>query len=481
MFAQTKTVGRNETNLLELELITYFIVPLIAVFTKYDQFKDNIEISLERAGCANWETRAHVEAERVFQEQYLGKLGGKPHFVRLESEVPDNGSSFRADILLRRYAWSGQTLHRTSWNDCKCLEWRRRQCHALSGEKGKFGAEHKDCCNKCNKVSVFIQNSLKKPQFYIRGWRIFRGRRKWWEVMGSGEEEREIIIRKCVAAFPYMWFYVSTTTSLSCLLPADLALSLLTRVWVLLYPSWSPPADLTLYHCLPGCECHLLFQVICPFLSADLSLLLSLLARMWVLHLVCPAINWFLSHCLCSSECEVSPHYSDHCLLTSFILSLLIRLWVPSLICLIFVSHTVSAHQDVSAACYSHSLSADLSCSVHQDVSAGPCSSHSSWLSADLFACQVVSAVLFLSYLQSAYLSFAVSAGQHVSFSFILFTTWWPLSLCYCSPECECHLLFILFSVFLSHSCPVSACQCVSLFLDYCVGCLLTSVSVSGC
>jgi len=70
-------------------------VPLIAVFTKYDQFKDNIEIDLERSGCANWESEAHAKAERVFQEQYLGKLGGMPHFVRLESEVLENGWTFR--------------------------------------------------------------------------------------------------------------------------------------------------------------------------------------------------------------------------------------------------------------------------------------------------------------------------------------------------------------------------------------------------
>ena len=60
---------------------------MIAVFTKYDQFKDNIEIRLKRGGRANWETEAPVEAERVFQDEYLGKLGGTPHFVRLEGEV----------------------------------------------------------------------------------------------------------------------------------------------------------------------------------------------------------------------------------------------------------------------------------------------------------------------------------------------------------------------------------------------------------
>ncbi|KIJ94961.1 hypothetical protein K443DRAFT_11740 [Laccaria amethystina LaAM-08-1] len=59
-------------------------VPLIAVFTKYDQFKDNIEIRLKRGGGTDWETKAPAEAERVFQEEYLGKVGGMPDFVRLE-------------------------------------------------------------------------------------------------------------------------------------------------------------------------------------------------------------------------------------------------------------------------------------------------------------------------------------------------------------------------------------------------------------
>ena len=96
MFAQTKMVGCNEMNLLELRLIAYFIVPLIAVFTKYDQFKNNIEIDLERAGYADWETEAQAKAERVFQEQYLRRLGGMPHFVRLESEVLENSWTFRS-------------------------------------------------------------------------------------------------------------------------------------------------------------------------------------------------------------------------------------------------------------------------------------------------------------------------------------------------------------------------------------------------
>ena len=41
---------------------------------------------MERDGCVIWEAEAQEEAERVFHEQYIGKLEGMPHFVRLESE-----------------------------------------------------------------------------------------------------------------------------------------------------------------------------------------------------------------------------------------------------------------------------------------------------------------------------------------------------------------------------------------------------------
>jgi hypothetical protein len=50
---------------------------------------------LERKGSANWEIMANGEAERVFEEQYLGKLRGMPHFVRLESEDKENSWTFK--------------------------------------------------------------------------------------------------------------------------------------------------------------------------------------------------------------------------------------------------------------------------------------------------------------------------------------------------------------------------------------------------
>ena len=60
-----------------------FQVPVIAVFTKYDQFKHDIEMKLEDE---NRETDLDAEVEKIFDQHYLASLGGHPPFVRLESE-----------------------------------------------------------------------------------------------------------------------------------------------------------------------------------------------------------------------------------------------------------------------------------------------------------------------------------------------------------------------------------------------------------
>ena len=58
---------------------------MLAVFTKYDQFKRNIKMKLEDEGRDSI-IDVHAEAERVFHQYYLGALSGHPPFVRLESE-----------------------------------------------------------------------------------------------------------------------------------------------------------------------------------------------------------------------------------------------------------------------------------------------------------------------------------------------------------------------------------------------------------
>ena len=60
-------------------------VPVIAVFTKYDQFKRNIKMTLEDED-RDVGTHFDIEVESVFDHQYLTHLGGTAPFVRLESE-----------------------------------------------------------------------------------------------------------------------------------------------------------------------------------------------------------------------------------------------------------------------------------------------------------------------------------------------------------------------------------------------------------
>ena len=60
-----------------------FQVPVIAVFTKYDQFKRDIMIKLEDQDRDP--ALLNDEMERIFGEYYLANLGSPP-FVRLEGE-----------------------------------------------------------------------------------------------------------------------------------------------------------------------------------------------------------------------------------------------------------------------------------------------------------------------------------------------------------------------------------------------------------
>jgi len=65
-----------------------FPVPVIAVFTKYDQFKHDIKMRLEDEGY-DPEMDLNAKVENIFNQHYLASLNGPPPFVRLESEDND--------------------------------------------------------------------------------------------------------------------------------------------------------------------------------------------------------------------------------------------------------------------------------------------------------------------------------------------------------------------------------------------------------
>ena len=65
-----------------------FPVPVIAIFTKYDQFKRDIKMKLEDEG-RDPEMDLNTEVENKFSQHYLASLNGPPPFIRLESEDHD--------------------------------------------------------------------------------------------------------------------------------------------------------------------------------------------------------------------------------------------------------------------------------------------------------------------------------------------------------------------------------------------------------
>jgi hypothetical protein len=64
-----------------------FNVPMIAVFTKYDQFRRDVRMNLEDKGKLIGDTSATVasEVEKVFHDEFLGKLQGAPKHICMES------------------------------------------------------------------------------------------------------------------------------------------------------------------------------------------------------------------------------------------------------------------------------------------------------------------------------------------------------------------------------------------------------------
>jgi len=60
------------------------LVPVIAVFTKYDQFRRETSFRLEDQGTDA--ALLNAEVEKIFNKEYLAKLRESAPFVCLESE-----------------------------------------------------------------------------------------------------------------------------------------------------------------------------------------------------------------------------------------------------------------------------------------------------------------------------------------------------------------------------------------------------------
>ncbi len=73
-----------------LYLTHHFEVPVVVVFTKYDQFLRNVEMHLVDYPNEYPDSNLSEAAEKRFQEHYLHPLGDDVRFVRLESGLRVN-------------------------------------------------------------------------------------------------------------------------------------------------------------------------------------------------------------------------------------------------------------------------------------------------------------------------------------------------------------------------------------------------------
>ncbi|KAH9020944.1 hypothetical protein EDB85DRAFT_2152713 [Lactarius pseudohatsudake] len=132
-------------------------VPVVVIFTKYDQFRRNVQIDWDDYG--NPDDSVSEVAEKRFQEHYLRPLGDHVGFVRLEQMHKQNR---RCDDLIEKTA---AALN----EDTVALM-------LLTVQKSNLKLSVKTALNRVHSGSGF-------------------------EVKGA-----ESIVRKCLFAFPYIWW-----------------------------------------------------------------------------------------------------------------------------------------------------------------------------------------------------------------------------------------------------------------------------------
>jgi len=99
---------------------------VIAVFTKYDQFKREIRMKLEDQSRDTADLDDNAEAEKVFKERYLANLRGPPlaPFVCLESkDFVNQPTTYSANCSLAEMHKPGQ----------QCTNLIEKTANALSG------------------------------------------------------------------------------------------------------------------------------------------------------------------------------------------------------------------------------------------------------------------------------------------------------------------------------------------------------------
>jgi hypothetical protein len=77
----------------------HFVVPVILVFTKYDQFLHNVKMDVSDDPDIYPDRSVSEVAKEKFQEHYLHLLGDDVGYVQLESELCKSSTKSHVDVL----------------------------------------------------------------------------------------------------------------------------------------------------------------------------------------------------------------------------------------------------------------------------------------------------------------------------------------------------------------------------------------------
>ena len=137
---QTRTVRRYEHSWPYFDALLE--VPVIVVFTKYDQFLRNVEMHLFDYPEEYPDSDVSEAVKQQFREHYLDPLGDDIQYVRLESMFIVKYKDYIL-MLCERDAQTRRALWRSHWEDCGCIEWWDCWTDVIGCAEGKLGIECK--------------------------------------------------------------------------------------------------------------------------------------------------------------------------------------------------------------------------------------------------------------------------------------------------------------------------------------------------
>jgi hypothetical protein len=130
-----------------LYLTHHFEVPVVVVFTKYDQFLRNVEMHVADYPNEYPDSNVSEVAEKQFQEHYLHPLGGNVRFVQLESGFRANchGYMLMFAEMHRQNRGCGDLIEKTA----AALNQDIIALMLLTVQRGNLGLSVKMALNRC--------------------------------------------------------------------------------------------------------------------------------------------------------------------------------------------------------------------------------------------------------------------------------------------------------------------------------------------